>query len=95
LADPFYGTAEWKALRTKVRRAWIASGRPCFYCGKPFAPGEWMVVDHIQNRRQFPRLALVQSNLGCVHKECNTKKAAYFENNKREEIGFDGFPPGW
>lgn len=95
MADGFYKTTTWQKLRARTVRLWRASGKPCAYCGKPFEPGQLIFVDHIKNRRQFPALALDPRNLCCVHRDCNTKKAAYYENNAREAVGIDGLPPSW
>jgi 5-methylcytosine-specific restriction endonuclease McrA len=54
-----------------------------------------VVVDHINNRKQFPHLALELSNLCVVHHACNTKKYYDLEANAREAVGIDGFPEAW
>jgi 5-methylcytosine-specific restriction endonuclease McrA len=95
--DVFYKTATWYKLRSKVTASWKAKGLPCPYCNSPI---DWTVkrghiVDHIKNRKQYPELALDPSNLQVVHYACNTRKAAFIENNNRVEIGVDGYPVGW
>lgn len=93
--DPFYSSYAWKTLRSSIVRQWKAKNRPCAYCLQPFKQGDWYFVDHIKNRKQHPELALTPENLCCMHRDCNTKKAAFFENNAREQIGVDGFPASW
>ena len=93
--DGFYSTTDWHKLRSKTKAMWKREQRPCAYCGKPIdwhAPGAKVSVDHVLNRKKHPDLALEPTNLQVVHHECNTKKAAYVENNKRPAIGTDGFP---
>jgi 5-methylcytosine-specific restriction endonuclease McrA len=97
MPDPFYSSPEWHKLRAKTKATWKAQGKPCAYCGEPI---EWAikgeaVVDHVLNRKKHPDKALDPSNLQVLHHSCNSKKAAYFENNSKPTIGFDGFPEGW
>jgi len=97
MTDRFYNTYEWRRLRSKVRKIWTANHWPCAYCEKDFLPEEQMLVDHIQNRREAPHLALELSNLQCVHHRCNTAK--YHEREKDGGSGghgVDGQPvDGW
>ena len=93
----FYSTIEWQKARSKAARAWRATGAPCHRCGQPL---DWttkgsVVIDHVLPRRQRPDLAYEQTNLAAVCHRCNTVKAIWSENNKREEIGMDGLPASW
>jgi len=97
MPDLFYSSPEWHKLRAKTKATWRAQGRPCPYCNQPI---DWAIkggttVDHILNRRKHPDKALDPSNLQVVHSSCNSKKAAYVENNNKPRINVDGFPDGW
>ena len=86
---PFYGTAQWKKLRSKVGARWRALNLPCGYCHGRLdwsKPGD-SVVDHILPRHSHPHLALVISNLRVVHKACNQHVRA-----PRPPVGLDGWP---
>lgn len=95
--DRFYKTKEWATLRAAVRKNWRLSGAPCYYCKGEL---DWkrrhaVSIDHIQNRKQHPELALVMSNLAAVCHTCNSKKAAWEEKDRGiPRIGVDGFPVG-
>ena len=95
MSDPFYQSSAWRAVRAKVLAKWKREGRPCGYCGAglTWKKGE-QIVDHIENRRRRPDLALDMRNLQVVHHACNTRKAAYVENGDKPEVGSDGFPVG-
>ena len=91
--DNFYSTKEWIKLRSKAKAIWKIRALPCGYCDGYIDYGvHKVIVDHVLNRKKHPDRALDLSNLQVVHHECNTKKYAYVENNKRPEIGADGFP---
>jgi len=90
--DKFYSTLEWIKLRSKVKARWKRMGLPCGYCGLPIDWDAKPIADHIQNRKKYPRLALVESNIQMVHHECNTKKSKYVESNDKVAIGLDGLP---
>ena len=95
MPDEFYSSKEWRALRAQTKAKAKRANRPCAYCGKPIdwhTPGAKVSVDHVLNRKQRPDLALEATNLQVLHHACNTRKAAYVENNNRPEIGVDGFP---
>ena len=90
-ADGFYGTAAWKKARAQTRLNWRREGEPpCPLCNKPITGTP--VVDHIQNRKEFPHLALDQANLRVVCHGCNSAKARWVDNSDTVEIGPDGFP---
>ena len=95
--ERFYSSKAWHRLRSKVAATWRASGRPCHWCGQPLPWGtpHGVIVDHIQNRKAFPELAMDANNLACVCHPCNSKKATWVDNSKREAIGADGFPASW
>jgi len=93
----FYSTIEWQKARSKAAKTWRATGAPCHRCGHPL---DWtlrhgVIIDHVIPRRQRPDLAYAQSNLAAVCHRCNTIKAMWDENNKRESIGIDGLPDSW
>ena len=95
MPDPFYGSAAWKQIRARAKRIWLASGKPCAYCGQPFKAGEQLFVDHIKNRKQYPALGLDINNLCVVHPICNTRKFHHVENNDKKPININGLPDGW
>jgi 5-methylcytosine-specific restriction endonuclease McrA len=95
--DNFYKTNTWYKARSKTKAKWQRENKPCYYCQEPL---DWespysVIVDHIKNRKQYPELALHPANLCVVHHACNTKKAAYIENNTRPRINENGFPDSW
>ena len=92
--DGFYSSKEWHKLRSKTKALWKAKAYPCGYCHQPIDWTQRVSVDHIMNRKKHPDLALSMSNLQVVHHECNTKKAAYYENNNKIEVQSNGFPVG-
>ena len=92
--DAFYSNKEWHKVRAKTKALWKANNYPCGYCKQPIDWTQRPIVDHKLNRKQHPDLALDLSNLQVVHHACNTKKAAYFENNTKIEVQSNGFPVG-
>lgn len=93
--DPFYGSHEWKTLRSKVRARWLAKGLPCHICKKPLAKTDWLVVDHLVPRKLRPDLALAQINLVVLHAGCHSGVKARMERGVVRQIGEDGWPvPG-
>ena len=92
--DGFYSSSEWKTIRARTKARWKRDDYPCGYCKKPIDWTQRVSVDHILNRKQHPDRALDITNMQVVHHECNTKKAAYFENNTKIEVRADGFPVG-
>ena len=94
--DPFYKTKQWRQLKMRVLANWRAAGKNCAYCGGTL---DWsrrysVIVDHKIPRKKRPDLALTESNLVVVHHPCNSKKAAWDENENKPQIGADGFPVG-
>lgn len=67
----FLATYEWRALRMKVLKRY---GTRCQCCGATPADGVRMHVDHIKPRRDFPELALEESNLQVLCEVCNHGK---------------------
>ena len=92
---PFYQSSEWKLLRKQVRANWKRTGKGCGVCGQRIKWNERPVVDHIQNRRKYPELALHIHNLQMVCHPCNSKKAAWSELSTVTPTNLDGFPSDW
>lgn len=76
----FFESNEWRQLRYKVL---VKHGRKCMCCGQS-APKVEIHVDHIKPRYHHPELALVESNLQVLCKECNLGKGAKFEHDFRQ-----------
>ena len=95
MPDPFYSQAAWQKLRAQTKARWKRDGKACAFCHQPL---DWqtkgaLIVDHIKNRKQHPRLALDPSNCQVVHHHCNSRKGAWDERGKpRVATGSDGFP---
>lgn len=94
-SDPFYVSVAWVRLRNVVRGEWRGAGKPCNYCGKPFLPEDRVIVDHVIPRQKRPDLALVKSNLVCVHHSCNSRKASWHDNRSKLSVNEEGFPADW
>ena len=91
--EPFYSSAAWRELRSKVRAKWKAAGQPpCPICGQPITGVP--IVDHIKDRKRHPGLALMESNLRVTCHPCNTRKGIWEDRDRGPEIGIDGFPKG-
>lgn len=69
--DAFLLSYEWRALRMRVLTRF---GARCQCCGSAAKDGVRIHVDHIKPRRQFPELALVESNLQVLCEVCNHGK---------------------
>jgi len=93
--DPFYGSAQWKALRAKVLFMWRRDNKPCAYCGEVMGQNQRVIVDHVINRKRRPDLSLVVSNLCVVHFQCNAKKYHHVEVNDKKDIDINGLPEDW
>ena len=96
MTETFYGTNEWIKLRSKVKAKWKRDNKPCGFCGKEI---DWsikggVITDHIKNRRQYPHLALDESNCQILHHGCNTRKASWVENSSKTPTNSSGFPSG-
>jgi len=73
MADPFYGTKEWKKARAECVR--LAAYR-CRLCGSSVRGLNKSRVDHVKTKKEFPALALVQSNLRCLCVPCDNARHA-------------------
>jgi len=76
--DQFYQSREWQELRYKVLKKY---GRRCMCCGTTKGV---IQVDHIKPRSKYPMLALVQSNLQVLCRDCNLGKSNIDETDFRE-----------
>ena len=94
MSDDFYSQREWHKLRSKVKARWKREGLSCGYCNEAIDWTERPIVDHIQNRKKHPDLALDERNLQVVHHQCNSKKYAYEENTTKTPVSLSGFPEG-
>jgi hypothetical protein len=75
----FYDRPEWKELRYRVL---IKFGSRCLLCGTS-GPGVVIQVDHIRPISIYPELALTESNLQPLCRECNLGKSNHFEHDFR------------
>jgi 5-methylcytosine-specific restriction endonuclease McrA len=67
----FLQRPEWKRVRYDALKD--SDGR-CQLCGRTkheLPPGEYLNVDHVKNRRDFPHLALTIGNLEILCGSCN------------------------
>ncbi len=89
--DKFYWSKDWFKVRAKVLKR---DGYKCQRCGIDVKGKGNAHVDHIQNRKQFPELALEMSNLWTLCPPCHSKFTHSFESNlsKTVPIGLDGYP---
>jgi len=71
--DAFYSSREWLELRYRVLKK---SAGCCLCCGQRGNPANPLQVDHIKPRSKFPHLALVESNLQVLCRDCNLGKGA-------------------
>ncbi len=69
--DPFLSSYEWRSLRMVVLKKY---GARCQCCGADASHGIRINVDHIKPRRDFPALALDESNLQVLCEDCNHGK---------------------
>jgi 5-methylcytosine-specific restriction endonuclease McrA len=86
--DPFYLSPAWRALRSRVLKA---AGWRCAWCRASVHKPGAARVDHIRPRRDFPDLALVQSNLRVLCHDCDGKRHA--EKGGKVHLGADA--SGW
>jgi hypothetical protein len=70
--NPFYDSRAWLDLRYEALKA--SAGR-CVCCGARPSENNPLHVDHIKPRSKHPELALVQSNLQVLCKQCNVGKS--------------------
>ena len=69
----FYGSPEWRAIRTEVIRE---HGRVCMSCCRHILQDDDLTVDHIRPRSMHPELSLVKDNLQVLCRACNSSKGA-------------------
>lgn len=70
-SDAFLASYAWRQVRYQALEA---NDARCECCGRSkhdLPPGEYLNVDHIKNRRDFPELALEISNLETLCHPCN------------------------
>jgi hypothetical protein len=72
VADDFLGSREWLELRYRMLKK--QSGW-CQLCGHKGCPANPIQVDHIKPRSTHPHLALVESNLQVLCRQCNVGKS--------------------
>jgi 5-methylcytosine-specific restriction endonuclease McrA len=68
----FYESREWLDLRYRVLQK---SGGSCKLCGCRASSDNPLQVDHIKPRSKHPELALVESNMQVLCKNCNQGKS--------------------
>lgn len=69
--DYFLLCAEWRVVRMRVL---ARLGGKCQCCGRTAKDGVVINVDHIKPRRQYPELALDETNLQVLCDACNQGK---------------------
>lgn len=57
----------WDAYVKQLRWAWFRAGRPCYYCGHPFAAAQLIEVCHLVSPLIKPELAWSRDNLAPGH----------------------------
>jgi 5-methylcytosine-specific restriction endonuclease McrA len=79
----FLQSYEWRALRMLILKK---RGARCECCGATPADGTTIInVDHIKPRRDFPELALEESNLQVLCDACNHGKGNWDQTDWRAE----------
>lgn len=68
----FFVSDQWIKLRYKVLST---RGNRCECCGNSWSVGNPLQVDHIKPRARYPDLALDESNLQVLCRECNMGKS--------------------
>ena len=76
----FYDREEWQRLRFKVLRA---ANFTCQACGATRATGAIIQGDHIKPISIYPELALVESNIQALCRDCNMGKSNQYEDDFR------------
>jgi len=92
--DDFLQSYEWRQLRMKVL---TKRGARCECCGASPKDGVTIInVDHIKPRRDFPELALVESNLQVLCDACNHGKGNWDQTDWRTPaVQPVELPPNW
>lgn len=88
----FLQSYEWRSLRMRVLKRF---GAKCQCCGASAKDGVRIHVDHIKPRREFPELALVESNLQVLCEECNHGKGNWDQTDWREQPDVSPLPDDW
>ena len=92
VANPFYMSNEWKALRLQALRR---DRYICQHCGaKCLGKAKGMPspqVDHIKTIRERPDLKLSLGNVRTLCHSCHSRHTMADQLNK-PEIGLDGWP---
>lgn len=79
-SEEFLASNEWRTLRYQFL---VKHKRTCMCCGRS-APNVEIHVDHIKPRILFPELALAESNLQVLCKDCNFGKGYKNQDDFRE-----------
>jgi 5-methylcytosine-specific restriction endonuclease McrA len=85
-APDFLQSYEWRVLRMVVLKK---HGARCQCCGASAKDGVVINVDHIKPRRNFPELALSESNLQVLCSACNQGKSNWDQTDWRGEAPVD------
>lgn len=72
MSDGFYESREWLELRYRVLQK---AGGSCKLCGCRPTSDNPIQVDHIKPRSLHPELALVESNMQVLCRNCNVGKS--------------------
>lgn len=72
MSDPFLQSREWLDLRFRVLKKHNGA---CQLCGSRGSATSPLQVDHIKPRSKFPHLALTESNLQVLCRDCNVGKS--------------------
>lgn len=91
-ADDFLTSYAWRSLRMRVL---VNLGARCGCCGATAKDGKRIHVDHIKPRRQFPELALVESNLQVLCEDCNHGKGNWDQTDWRDPDVLANYEPIW
>lgn len=77
----FYDSDAWRMVRYRaIKRAQGA----CEACGATANKGNPLHVDHIKPRALFPQLALIESNLQVLCRDCNIGKGYWDQTDWRK-----------
>ena len=94
--DPFYATAEWRALRSKALKR---DRYTCQMCTADLRKLGSSRVDHIKSRRQRPDLSLVLSNLRSLCVACDNRqsreKLEHRDGPRFERVDASGMTAAW
>ena len=82
-SDEFLRSYPWRVLRMRVLTKY---GGRCQACGATAQDGVRIQVDHIKPRRDYPALALVESNLQVLCEDCNHGKSNWDTTDWRPAV---------